>query len=207
MHCKHRYMCTIRKGTEENCAINCHWHCHCFRNEKDSHLDHPRLPAAQPSLHKTTGNQTEVHYGMNRKIHFSSLQTYTDCPPPLLSGCVPWCRHQMETFSALVAICAGNSPVSAEFPAQRPVTRSFDMFCDLRLNKRLGKQPWGWWFETPLWSLWRHCNAISDCDIEPLFCTSTHSNIYVLSNGVNIHLWDMLSNYRPLTSFPPLLSK
>ena len=46
-----------------------------------------------------------------------------------------------------------------EFPAQRPVTRSFDVFFDLRLNKRLSKQPWGWWFETPSWSLWRHCNA------------------------------------------------
>ena len=38
----------------------------------------------------------------------------------------------METFSALLAICAGNSPVSGEFPAQRPVTRSFDIFFDLR---------------------------------------------------------------------------
>ena len=45
-----------------------------------------------------------------------------------------------------------------EFPAQRPVTRSFDVFFDLRLNKRLRKQSWGWWFETPLWSLWPHCN-------------------------------------------------
>ena len=45
----------------------------------------------------------------------------------------------METFSALLALCAGNSPVTGEFPAQRPVTRSFDIFCDLRLNKRLGK--------------------------------------------------------------------
>ena len=36
-----------------------------------------------------------------------------------------------------------------EFPTQRPVTRSFDVFFDLRLNKRLSKQPWGWWFETP----------------------------------------------------------
>ena len=32
-------------------------------------------------------------------------------------------------------------------------------FFDLRLNKRLSKQPWGWWFETPSWSLWRHCNV------------------------------------------------
>ena len=43
----------------------------------------------------------------------------------------------METFSALLAICAGNSPVSGEFPAQRPVTRGFDVFFDLRLNKQM----------------------------------------------------------------------
>ena len=49
-----------------------------------------------------------------------------------------WC-HQMETFSALLAICAGNSPVPSEFPAQRPVTWNFDVFFDLRLNKRLSK--------------------------------------------------------------------
>ena len=71
-----------------------------------------------------------------------------------------WWRHQMETFSALLAICAGNSPVPGEFPTQRPVTRSFDVFFDLRLNKRLSKQPWGWWFETLAWSLWRHRNVI-----------------------------------------------
>ena len=45
----------------------------------------------------------------------------------------------METFAALLALCAGNSPVPGEFPAQKPVTRSFDIFCDLRLNKRLSK--------------------------------------------------------------------
>ena len=44
-----------------------------------------------------------------------------------------WWRHQMETFSALLAICAGNSLVSGEFPAQRPVTRSFDVFFDVRV--------------------------------------------------------------------------
>ena len=45
------------------------------------------------------------------------------------------------------------------WPAQRPVTRSFDVFFDLRLNKRLSKQSWGWWFETPSCPLWRHCNV------------------------------------------------
>ena len=49
----------------------------------------------------------------------------------------PWWRHQMETFSVLLALCAGNSPVAGEFPAQRPVTRSFGVFFDLRLNKWL----------------------------------------------------------------------
>ena len=44
---------------------------------------------------------------------------------------MPWWRHQMETFSALLAFCAGNSPVTGEFPAQRPVKRSFDVFFDL----------------------------------------------------------------------------
>ena len=43
----------------------------------------------------------------------------------------------METFSALLAICVGNSPVTGEFPSQRPVTRSFDVFFHLRLNERL----------------------------------------------------------------------
>ena len=65
----------------------------------------------------------------------------------------------MEIFSALLAICAGNSPVTAEFPTQMPVTRSFDVFFDLRLNKRLSKQSWGWWLETPTRPLWRHRNV------------------------------------------------
>ena len=49
----------------------------------------------------------------------------------------------METFSALPAICTGNSPVPGEFPPQRPVTRNFDVFVDLRPNKLLSKQSWG----------------------------------------------------------------
>ena len=39
-----------------------------------------------------------------------------------------WWRHQMDIFSALLAVCTGNSPVTGEFPAKRPVTRSFDIF-------------------------------------------------------------------------------
>ena len=70
-----------------------------------------------------------------------------------------WWRQEMGTFSALLAICAGNSPVIGEFHAQRPVTQSFNVFVDLRLNKRLSKQSRGWWLETPSRPLWRHCNV------------------------------------------------
>ena len=73
---------------------------------------------------------------------------------PLLS----WWRHQMETFSVSLALCAGNSLVTGEFPSQGPVSRSYDVFFDLRLNKRLSKQSWGWWFETLSRLLLRHCN-------------------------------------------------
>ena len=76
-----------------------------------------------------------------------------------------WWRHQMETFSALLALCAGDSPVTGEFPSQRPVTRSFDVFFEPRLNKQLSKQSWSWWSETPSRSLWPHCNGI--------WCTNT----------------------------------
>ena len=67
----------------------------------------------------------------------------------------------METLSALLAICAGNLPVPCEFPTQRPVTRSFDVFFDLHPNKRLSKQWWGWWFEMPSCPLWRHRNDLT----------------------------------------------
>ena len=63
--------------------------------------------------------------------------------------CLNAWRHQKETFSAKLAICAGNSPASSEFHVQRLVARSFDVFFDLRLNKRLSKPLRCWWFETP----------------------------------------------------------
>ena len=44
-------------------------------------------------------------------------------------------------------------------PRTKPVTRSFDVFFDLRLNKHLSKQWWCWWFETPSYPLWRHCDV------------------------------------------------
>ena len=59
-------------------------------------------------------------------------------------------------FRVIGPLC-GEFTGPGEFPTQRPATRSFDVFFDLRLNKRLSKQPWDWWFEAPSWSLWCHC--------------------------------------------------
>ena len=78
---------------------------------------------------------------------------------------VMWWRHQMETFSALLALCAGDSPGSpVNLTSQRPVTLSFDVFFD----KLLSKQSWGWWSETPSRSLWRHCSAMDSPHIRSI---------------------------------------
>ena len=75
-----------------------------------------------------------IRYSLNV---FSSRQWVIINPRHWLVSNMPWWRHQMETFSALLALCARNSRVTGEFPPQRQVTRSFDVFFDLRLNKRL----------------------------------------------------------------------
>ena len=94
----------------------------------------------------------------------------------------------METFSALLALCAGTSPVPGEFRTQRPVTPSFDIYFDLRPNKRLSKQPWGWWFETLLHPLWRHSN-VKGADVAMAFdCNLVHESknfFYFRSNFFN----------------------
>ena len=66
----------------------------------------------------------------------------------------------METFFALLALCEGTPPATS----QRPVKRSFNVFFDLRLNKRLSKQSKRRWFKAPARSLWRHYD-----------CTGVHS--------------------------------
>ena len=68
-------------------------------------------------------------------------------------------RHRMEIFFALLVLCGGNPQVTSEFPSQRPLTRSFDIFFDPRPNLQLSKQWRSRWFETPYRSLWRHSNG------------------------------------------------
>ena len=96
------------------------------------------------------------------------------CPAKSIS----WWRHQTETFSALLALCKGNSPATGEFPSQRPVACSYDVFFDLRLNKRLNTPSRRRWFETPSRSLWHNVmwNYWSRCMI--LFMTQWHNTLF-----------------------------
>ena len=76
-----------------------------------------------------------------------------------LNQCFMMTSSNGNLFRVTGHLC-GEFTGPGEFPAQRPVTRSFDVFFDLPLNKRLSKQSWGWWFETLSWPLWRHRNVI-----------------------------------------------
>ena len=97
----------------------------------------------------------------------------------------PWWRHQMEAFSALLALCVGNSPVTGEFPAQRPVTRNFNVFFDLRLNKWLSKQSWRWWFATRSWLSWCHnVTVINKSGSSYLTCSEPKLVIIVPANAL-----------------------
>ena len=101
--------------------------------------------------------------------------------PPLARNLGMMTSSNGNIFRVTGPLC-GEFTGPGEFPTQRPVTRGFDVFFDLRLNKRLSKQPWGWWFETPSWSLWRQCNGSKP---DPTHPTRPHRNI-MFQTKVNI---------------------
>ena len=103
------------------------------------------------------------------------------------------------------------APVNS--PHKRPVTRSFDVFFDVCLNKRLGKQSWGWWFEMPSHPLWRQSNGIAVllqrrvlCVNQWIGCVAVKSYVGPACIGSLVHIplpWrhngrDGVSNHRHL---------
>ena len=80
-------------------------------------------------------------------LKFPNLMLYSNPPGANeLTDCMMTSSNG-NIFRVTGPLC-GNSPVPSEFPPQRPLTRRFNVFFDLRLNKWLSKQLWGWWFET-----------------------------------------------------------
>ena len=131
----------------------------------------------------------------------------------------PWWRHQMETFSTLLAICAVHrSPVNSLHKGQWRGALLF--FFDLRLNKRLSKQSWGWWFETLSRPLWRRCNErrVTFTAVElmewmhyciPLFCkdiviypsSQINENLASCYQWKRTHAYDLGNVVRPTNTY------
>ena len=126
-----------RVSNAENVSI--WWRHHC---RKTNHVNAVRIVIS------ATANQNKTKFYTFYGIYCVCYQ-YT--PLDMMAS---W----MRTFSGLLTLFAGNSLVTGEFPSQRPAPRSFDVFFDLRLNKRLSKQSRCRWNETQLRSLWRQCN-------------------------------------------------
>ena len=131
------------------------------------------------------------------------------------SPTVAWWRHQMGSFSALLALCDGNPPVTGGFLSLRAATRSFDVFFDLRHNKLLNKQSRRWWLETPSRSLWRHCDVYeprqnnstvensSDHAINfySFYTSAVHTPIYCKQISPHMNGWLSLKNKKNSWSF------
>ena len=119
-----------------------------------------------------------------------------------LLGQFEWLWYMMTSsnglFFALLAICAENSPVPGEFPAQRPVTRSFDVFFYLHPNKRLSKQWWGWWFETSPCPLRRHRNGYQRNWEENISITISVLNwsVYIWDRHLKSQVWKQVIDWR-----------
>ena len=115
-----------------------------------------KWPVTRECFHLTTSSYSAR---IERNIRSQNWRHAYEEPHSTLDTRYARWRHQMDTFSALLALCVGNLPVTCEFPSQRPVMRSFGVFFDLRMNKWLSKQSKRRWFGTSSCSLWRHSNG------------------------------------------------
>ena len=108
---------------------------HNLPSEGNLPMDFPKMSTKAGCYSISWRHHGKRYHGLTRHYPWiwpMSQVEYTQTGLETKLHMAKWWRHQMETFSAL--------SVTGEFPAQRPVTRSFDVFFDLRLNKRLGKQ-------------------------------------------------------------------
>ena len=156
-------MCLLIYTRSSTVNASCHqnnskWYGYKYKNEL---VPYPTMCHSEQKCAHLCAKCSIVGYGKGvfwDLLHWSVEPQRTQTMCIILEIHSTWWRHQMKTFSALLVLCPGNSLVTGEFPSQRPVTWSFGVFFDLRLNKRLNKHSWSWWFATPSRSLWRHCN-------------------------------------------------
>ena len=87
-------------------------------------------------------------------------------------------------------------PFVSGIPSQRPVTWGFEVFFDLRLNKRLSKQSRRPWFETPSRSLWRYCNERQwRTPVQPVNTKLATRKLLLCSEGIILKFWSSCLSY------------
>ena len=137
-----------------------------------------------------------------RPIYPTYQCTVSDTQEPRHQRLLLWWRHQMEIFSASLAFCEGNSLVTDTFSSRRQVTQSFNFFFDLRLNQQLSEKWRRRWFETPLRSLWHHCNLLTNWVVAKIvYWLYTHRTICINMNsrgasfkyGLGYVLWCLIN--------------
>ena len=119
-----------------------------------------------------------------------------------------WWRHQMETYSAFLAFVREihRWPVNSPHKGQWRGALMFSLICTL--NKQLSKQSWGWWFETPSRSLWRHCNDEYGNDESTNFYVITTVMIILsrLQSVATGKRWKIVQSYQLLSSLMTCVS-
>ena len=124
-----------------------------------------RYPITQTSRHPDSLKPNFIEWGILTVI--ACMQIVITILSLVMHDLAHWIAFlhddviEWKHFPRYRPFARGIHRVPGEFSAQRPVTRSFDVFLDLRLNIRLSKQSWGWWFETLSRPLWRQCNIIN----------------------------------------------
>ena len=113
-------------------------------------------------------NKSSIH-GPHYWTFVNEIHRWPLDSPQKIKYCDKCLHVMMSTWITLISLCFGSYDDVIKWkhfpryePPQRPVKQSFDVFFDPRLNKRLNKQSWGWWFETPSRPLWRHCNVVNE---------------------------------------------
>ena len=136
----------------DNIFISVLWHTTklCYGNilkhtQVTAHIQHRYLNVFP------TGHISLMKYEFHHKAWFTAIQNnYTHTTRIWMRQCVFMMTSSNGNIFRVTGHLCGEFTGHRWIPhTQRPVTRSFDIFCDLRLNKRLSKQSWGWWFETP----------------------------------------------------------
>ena len=102
------------------------------------------------------------------------------CITPFRNRNVRHYVHMMTSSNGNIFRVTGHLCGEFTGPTQRPVTRSFGVFFDLRLNKRLSKQSWSWWFEKLWLPLWRHRNEFERVQTT---CIAYGNTEYCITNG------------------------